>query len=913
MTAYKKTTILIAMFLVFNSFPQDNEKARLRISNSSNYTPISGVKVSDIIMNKIYTSNVNGYIYLEYIHYLALEISKKGYKTIKVYLTEDDFIDIEGCIVFLEKINVPDKSLINISEIELIRQNDIPELKSISGLYNSRGDLFDRHTMFNMSNARFRRRGYNYSENTITINNIKINSLYDGNVNWSTWSGIMHALKKDESTSYIESGNLSFGKMGSVTNYNSSPSNFRKITKAMFTQSNKTYKYRRQIMYNSGVLKDKLAFNLILSRKSSERSYFEGTDYNLDSFLAAIDYKIQSNSQINFTFIYTPLVKGKSSPNTKEVWGLTNNKYNSYWGFQQGKVRNSRIKKVKLPMVFLNYKYNIKDNIVLKLNILKQYGFVYNSRIGYNRAANPLPTYYQYLPSYFVRYSDDENFSNAYLVEKQFRENQEYRQLKWDDLYYINSSNPKSKYYMYDDVVSSGILKGNASLEIVLDKENKLNISSYLTIENSENYAEMTDLLGGELYYDTNPYSSGDAMYQDLENKNKPIKKGDRFIYNYEIESMQTGFAIKYKIHKYLWDSNITLDLNSTIYRRNGIFRNGGFANNSLGQSELLSFFGKGLKWDNSFKLSNRSFIKMNSMYSQNPPTVKTSFINMRVNNSVNPYHELELRKSIDMAYYYTGDSDKFQTKIFYSQLNNTVDGNFYFAQGLKNDSDDFVSETMYGINKLYKGVEIGFEKHFLAQYEFFTILNYGEYTYANKPKLMLQSESTNIENGNYGNVYIENYRLSGGPQAVFAFGLKYNSPKYWWVGLNNNFAWKNYIQISPLLRTSNFFEDENGSILNDIDRTKIISLLKQEDLGSSFYMNMSGGKSFRIKGLSFYLFISMNNIFNKTQYSGGFEQSRNANYELLLADKNREKPLFPSKYWMSYGTLYFLNLSVRM
>jgi hypothetical protein len=54
--------------------------------------------------------------------------------------------------------------------------------------------------------------------------------------------------------------------------------------------------------------------------------------------------KLNDSHSLNFTGFYTPNSRGKNSPNSAEVTELTSETYNSYWGYQDGKKRNARVK-----------------------------------------------------------------------------------------------------------------------------------------------------------------------------------------------------------------------------------------------------------------------------------------------------------------------------------------------------------------------------------------------------------------------------------------------------------------------------------------------------------------------------------------------------------------------------------------
>jgi hypothetical protein len=168
------------------------------------------------------------------------------------------------------------------------------------------------------------------------------------------------------------------------------------------------------------------------------------------------------------------------------------------------------------------------------------------------------------------------------------------------------------------------------------------------------------------------------------------------------------------------------------------------------------------------------------------------------------------------------------------------------------------------------------------------------------------------------GKSFLENYKIGGTPQKAYSIGFEYNHPKYWWLGINANYLTDNYIQISPLLRTKNFFLDTHGipyvSAITgaEITTEELGDLLRQEKLSRPLLINLVGGKSWKWNDAYLGLFLIVNNLFGEVYKTGGFEQSRNANYPSFYADKNLETPLFGNKYWYGKTASYFLILSYR-
>jgi outer membrane receptor protein involved in Fe transport len=85
----------------------------------------------------------------------------------------------------------------------------------------------------------------------------------------------------------------------------------------------------------------------------------------------------------------------------------------------------------------------------------------------------------------------------------------------------------------------------------------------------------------------------------------------------------------------------------------------------------------------------------------------------------------------------------------------------------------------------------------------------------------------------------------------------------------------------------------------------RIEKVLEQTKLDAGYTLDFFGGKSWRIKGNTLALNLSVNNILNrKDMVIWGYEQLRT---DLVNPDR------FPDKYAYMYGTTFFLNLSYRM
>ena len=129
------------------------------------------------------------------------------------------------------------------------------------------------------------------------------------------------------------------------------------------------------------------------------------------------------------------------------------------------------------------------------------------------------------------------------------------------------------------------------------------------------------------------------------------------------------------------------------------------------------------------------------------------------------------------------------------------------------------------------------------------------------------------------------------------SIGLKYNSPKYWYVGANFNYFDDIYLSPNPDRRTE---EAIDGYFEGD---PQIGGIIDQEKLDNGYSLNIYCGKSFKLKNNNYIrLNLMFNNLLDNTEFqTGGFEQLR---YDSQNIDK------FPSKYGYMYGRSYFAMVS---
>ena len=862
-----------------------------------------------------------------------LELNLSGYETQNFQL---DLIGttIDLGIIFLYPTiyGEDDFSTITLTDDEL--NDDTNSADNISGLLQSSKDIYLRTAAFEFSSSFFRVRGLDSENGKVLINGIEMNKVLNGRPQWSNWGGLNDVLRNQEFSSGLRPSDATFGGILGVTNINVRSSEQRKGTRISYASSNRSYIHRAMATYSSGVSKNGWGYTIAASKRVGNEGYVDGTMYNANSLFTSIEKKINNNHSLSFTSITAFNKRGKSAPQTQEVFDLKGIKYNSYWGSQNGKIRNSRVKEVAEPIFMLHHYWNIDENTTLNTNLSYQFGKIGNSRIDNNGtkvdgdaldgngnpyivnlgASNPDPTYYQKLPSYGLR----QGVNNVYEIEQGFLND---GQLNWNSLYNANlnaNNNGNSSYVLYEDRNDDIQFTANTILNKDISENITLNTRVQYTQLSSKNFAEIIDLLGGTGYLDADSFAdSFDEKQNNLLDPLHIVRVGEPFKYNFNLySSIIDGFVQgQFKYNKV--DFYLAATISNTSHQRDGLFQNGGFPDNSLGKSDKLSFTNYGTKGGLTYKLTGRHLFDVNAGYVTKAPNLRNSFSNSRENNTTVENLTSEKILSADVSYIIRSPIVQAKITGYYTKIQGATEISFFFADGIRGDNTAFVQEILSGIDKKHFGAEIGIEVQVTPTIKLKTAGNFGQYTFNNNPNLYLTTENNNrsIEAGfingrkDFGTSHLKNYKLAAGPQTAYSVGFEYRDPEYWFVGATANFFDNVYIDIAPLTRTSNF-ADDGGIPFNDYNEDIARQLLQQERFDNYMVVNMIGGKSWKTGNQYISFFASIGNILNTTYKSGGFEQGRNANYRQLKEDKDLEIPVFGNKYWFGRGTTYFLNIN---
>ncbi|MBQ0768710.1 MAG: carboxypeptidase-like regulatory domain-containing protein [Bizionia sp.] len=867
-----------------------------------------------------------------------LKISKSGFlpKRYPIVVNEGQTLNIQDMSLEVDRGSQADMFTVTLSDDEL--NDDTGGSDNISGLLSSSKDVFQRTAAFEFSSSFFRVRGLDSDNGTVLMNGIEMNKFDTGRPQWSNWGGLNDVVRNQEFTQGLKPSTYNFGGVLGSTNIITRASSYREGGRVTYSSSNRSYTNRLMASYASGLMEDGWAYTIMAGRRWGDEGYQDATLYDSNSFFASVEKKINEKHSINFTSIYAPNRRGKSSANTQEVYDLKGIKYNEYWGYLDGEKKNSRIKEVEEPILMLNHFWDISSKTKLNTNVGYQFGKIGNSRLDYPGGANPSPAYYQDLPSYSLGDPDGPDYAGAYTAQEQFVNN---GQIDWDRIFDANVTNNISgnyaAYSLYEDRTDDKQWTFNSILTTEINDNIILNGSvNYKTLR-SENFAEIIDLLGS-----TNGVLNVDSFSSNPFDENNPDAvafEGDKFRYNYNLYANElAGYAqAQFKYNKI--DFYLAGSVTKTDYQREGLYRNGNQTtdengvkiNNSYGKGDKIEFTGFGGKAGFTYKLSGKHLFDVNAGYITQAPNLRNTYTNSRESHDyigvINGKKSNEVNiteekiSSLDVSYIFRSPIVNAKLTGFYTKIEDANEVSFFFTQG---SSTGFIQEVLAGADKKHIGAELGIEAQVTPTIKLKGAASVGQYTYDNNPSLYITSTSddfiqsddagnqTNLSGTELRTANLKDYKVAGGPQRAYSVGFEYRDPDYWWFGATANFFTNTYVDVSPLARSEEFYLDADGIPYNDYDESIARDLLKQEKFDDYMVVNLVGGKSWKVGDKFVGFFASVGNLLDKKYKTGGFEQGRTADYRALKDDVNNPKRTFGSKYWYGRGTNYFVNVYLR-
>ena len=845
---------------------------------------------------------------------------------------------------------VTDVDTENIAEFDMDDSgyNDNPTI-----LFGS-NDVFNNIAGYNFSAVRFRARGYASETQDVYLAGVKLNDAVTGYGPFSLWSGLNEAMRSKETVNGAEVSDFGIGGYNGLTNIFGNAASVRKGLRGSIMTNSSLYRLRLMASYATGVMDNGWAFAANISARLGGNDWIDGVYYRNFAWYLAADKIFNREHKMSFAIFATPGQRGAQNASTQEVYDLMgDNMYNSNWGYQNGKVRNARVRKTNEPIAFVKYDYTPSDEFNASATAMFRFGKNGYTALDWYDAQDPRPDYYRNLPSYFMDANSDMNRNNplkwgwANEVWTHASDFPELTHIDWDRIYNMNRlQNGRAKYIQQERRTDQRDFNFAASFKWRPAADVIVNGGLNARINRTEYFQTVADLLGGEYFLDTDNFAERDfattpwKVQNDLDyylanGQARTLKVGDKYGFDYyaQIRNFGAWISGKYSVNNF--SATLAGRLGHESFWREGLNRKGLFPGQpedaamaaqwqaagitptdetSYGKSDVSSFLTFAAKANLNYVIGGHQRVYANVGYFNDAPHFNQAFLSPRTRNTLMDGLETTKTFSADLNWQYAAPGINVRATAFFTTINDQSKVMSAYDD-LQNAFSNF---AIHGIDQRNMGIELGFKvpTYVVDNLSVQGVLSLGKYVYTSNP-YMTQAVDNSAEVV-MDNVLVPYWKetvlldgtkkqhyVAGTPQVAASLGLAYNY-NYWFIDADVEYFGASYLDMNPLYRT----DYAVAGLDNNITDVEIEYMTAQEKFDPAFLVNLSVGKSWYIQR-KYQLGFSLNvkNILNnKDVKTGGYEQTR-------IVDNTVSKERFyrfDPKYFYMAGMNYMLNIYFR-
>ena len=832
-------------------------------------------------------------------------------------------------------------------------------------------DIFTNLVGFNFSSVRFKLRGYNSESQDVYLAGVRMNDALTGYSPFSLWSGLNEATRAKDDVIGLETSKYGLGGYNGLTNISANASSMRKGLRGSVLTNSAMYRLRLMLSYGSGMKDNGWAYAFNVSARLGDNDWIKGVYYQSFAYYLGVEKQFGDAHRLGLVVMSTPGQRGVQNASTQEVYDLMgDNMYNSNWGYQNGKMRNSRVRKTDEPIAFLKYDFTPSFKFNASATLLYRFGRNGYTALDWYDAYDPRPDYYRNLPSYY--FNEDGDYDRvdyrkaAWATEAWTSNYTTQTHVDWDRLYTVNRQDlneygqARSKYVQEERHVDQRDL--NLAISAQWRPAGWVTINGGLDgkINNTENYKIIADLLGGDYYVDIDSFaerdyaSSPQKIQNDLDYYFKSgspriLGVGDKYGYDYYAHVRKANAWANGTFTAGAFKANLGAQVGYEKFWREGLLRKGlfpgldenGFAIygsdgerlttydhngvpiSSLGNSEKKGFLTYAGKAGVEYVLSNNMRFYGNVGYFADAPSFNQAFLSPRTRNQMMEGLTDVKTFASDVNWQFSDNGFNVRLTAYYAQLMDQSDLMSFYDDS----QNSFTNFAMTGIDEIHKGIELGFKVPTpVSNLALQGAVSWGSYFYTSNPYMTQTVDNSSeitidhqkipywmshpvFKRDASGNITteVDHYQKHYVPSTPQLAAM---------LGLTHNI---NYWFIdadvdyfaNSYLDMSPLYRTDMATAGEDgvVTPTEIEYMAAQEKFDPAFLVNVSVGKSWYIHNNQLGFSFQVKNLLNNRNVkTGGYEQTR------LIDDTSLGERYyrFDSKYFYMPGLNYMLNIYFR-
>lgn len=592
-------------------------------------------------------------------------------------------------------------------------------------------------------------------------------------------------------------------------------------------------------------------------------------------------------------------VRGTRLSSTDEAFTLTGDRlYNPAWGFQNGKIRNSRVRREAVPFLLAAYEIELSPATTLSAAAGAETGVRRYSALGWYDARTPMPDNYRYLPSY----ADDPETEQAWRAN-----DTRYTQIDWDELIAQNRmSGGQAVYALEDRAERICNLRFDASFTTRIGPNLSLGYGVFFRREDTRSYKQMRDLLGARYVVDIDQYlvdddTYGNLLQNDLRHPDRIVRRGDRFGYDYSLVRREAGLRLDA-----LWQADRLRAGIGISLRDAAVFRRGHYEKElfpgaqSFGRSRRLRFMPFTCTAHAGWAFSPRSYLEAAATVGTAVPGAGDLFFQPLYNNRTVDNPLCERFFAAEVGYRLTGTTVDLQAAVFVTATLDAVETRRYFDDM----AEVYCDMAVTGIGRIAYGVEAAADLRLAYRWRLSLAASAGRYKYIRNPRVTVLSDVDNTVVDMRAESHMGGCTVGGAPQLTFCAGLNYYGPKGWGCRLSAGYAGSRYVEPMPLRRTARI-AGQGGTTPE-----AFAAFTRQERLKDAATLDASLFKTFYLERSRLTASLVLRNLTGggDTVYSG-YEALRVRRVQ--SGDQTFREP-HATRYTYAYPRSFFLTVSYR-
>ena len=479
--------------------------------------------------------------------------------------------------------------------------------------------------------------------------------------------------------------------------------------------------------------------------------------------------------ELSVLCIVPPSVRGTRLSSSEEAFTLTGDRlYNPAWGWQDGRVRNSRVRRETVPLALAAYAVPLSASTSFAPTLAAEAGVAKYSMLDWYDARTPMPDNYRYLPSY----TGDRETEQAWLAR-----DPRYTQIDWDELIRQNRmAGGHAVYALEDRVERLCNLAFDASFATEADARLTLRYGVSLRRENTRSYKQMRDLLGAGYVTDIDRFlidddTYGNLLQNDLRHPGRTVREGDRFGYDYALTLRGAALRLQADYRSDRFRADLSVVLGSDAVSRRGYYEKELFpGGQSYGPSRVMRFTPYTLKAAAGWAFSPRRYIEIAAAAAARTPRAGDLFFQPLYNNRTvdNPVPERIYAAELNCRL--TGPVVDFQAAFFAAMTLDGIETRTYY--------DDMASVycdmAVTGVGRMSCGAEAAADIRLSYRWLLSLAASAGRYEYIRDPRVTVLSDVDNSAVDVQAVSRMGGCETGGAPQLTALAEIAWFGPKGW-------------------------------------------------------------------------------------------------------------------------------------